>query len=165
MPTSLQSGSLPASVSQRWWPCRPSGRLEGRDRTDRQTAGRDRHQPRRRRRSGRPNRSWLRRRSPSISASEMAAQLGVPVEHVVHQNPARSPTPRQRALGTSPWLPKDPERETRMTFGPIYEDRGRHLHRQAWLERSPVLPTLDQDQASRWPPSTPRPPCAAPSRT
>lgn len=52
---------------------------------------------------------------------EMAAQLGVPVEYVVHLNSGQITD----AAGNNTWditfLPKDPERETRMTFGPIYE--------------------------------------------
>jgi len=52
---------------------------------------------------------------------EMAAQLGVPVEYVVHNNSGQIVD----AVGKNTWdvtfLPKDPEREGRMAFGPIYE--------------------------------------------
>ena len=52
---------------------------------------------------------------------EMAAQLGVPVEYVVHNNSGQIVD----AVGKNSWdvtfLPKDPEREGRMAFGPIYE--------------------------------------------
>jgi polar amino acid transport system substrate-binding protein len=51
----------------------------------------------------------------------MAAQLGVPVEYVVHNNSGQIVD----AVGKGTWdvtfLPKDPEREARMSFGPIYE--------------------------------------------
>ncbi len=51
----------------------------------------------------------------------MAAQLGVPVEYVVHNNSGQIVD----AVGKGTWdvtfLPKDPEREGRMSFGPIYE--------------------------------------------
>ncbi|MBR0842478.1 ABC transporter substrate-binding protein [Bradyrhizobium liaoningense] len=51
----------------------------------------------------------------------MAAQLGVPVEYVAHQNSGQITD----AAGKNTWdvtfLPKDPEREARMMFGPIYE--------------------------------------------
>lgn len=51
----------------------------------------------------------------------MAAQLGVPVEYVAHNNSGQIVD----AVGKGTWditfLPKDPERECRMSFGPIYE--------------------------------------------
>ena len=51
----------------------------------------------------------------------MAAQLGVPVEYVAHNNSGQIVD----AVGKGTWdvtfLPKDPEREGRMSFGPIYE--------------------------------------------
>ncbi len=52
---------------------------------------------------------------------EMAAQLGVPVEYVVHQNSGQITDSAARNTWDVTFLPKDPERETRMTFGPIYE--------------------------------------------
>src|SRR6187399_2033475 len=51
----------------------------------------------------------------------MAAKLGVPVEYVAHNNSGQI----VNAVGNKTWdvtfLPKDPEREGRMSFGPIYE--------------------------------------------
>ncbi len=51
----------------------------------------------------------------------MAEQLGVPVEYVPHNNSGKIVD----AVGNGTWdvtfLPKDPEREGRMSFGPIYE--------------------------------------------
>ncbi|WP_433996023.1 transporter substrate-binding domain-containing protein [Bradyrhizobium tropiciagri] len=52
---------------------------------------------------------------------EMAAQLGVPVEYVVHQNSGQITDAAAKSTWDVTFLPKDPERETRMTFGPIYE--------------------------------------------
>jgi polar amino acid transport system substrate-binding protein len=58
---------------------------------------------------------------PVDLGKEMAAQLGLAVEYVVHQNSGQITD----AAGNGTWdvafLPKDPERETRMSFGPIYE--------------------------------------------
>ncbi|MDD1536939.1 MULTISPECIES: ABC transporter substrate-binding protein [unclassified Bradyrhizobium] len=51
----------------------------------------------------------------------MAAQLGVPVEYVVHQNSGQITDAASTGTWDVTWLPKDPERETRMLFGPIYE--------------------------------------------
>jgi polar amino acid transport system substrate-binding protein len=52
---------------------------------------------------------------------DMAAQLGVPVEYVVHQNSGQITDAASKGTWDVTWLPKDPERETRMLFGPIYE--------------------------------------------
>jgi polar amino acid transport system substrate-binding protein len=52
---------------------------------------------------------------------EMAAQLGVPVEYVVHQNSGQITDAASKGSWDVTWLPKDPERETKMLFGPIYE--------------------------------------------
>ena len=52
---------------------------------------------------------------------EMAAQLGVPVEYVVHQNSGQITDTASKGAWDVTWLPKDPERETKMMFGPIYE--------------------------------------------
>lgn len=52
---------------------------------------------------------------------EMAAQLGVPVEYVVHQNSGQITDAAAKETWDVTFLPKDPERETKMTFGPIYE--------------------------------------------
>jgi polar amino acid transport system substrate-binding protein len=58
---------------------------------------------------------------PVDLGKEMAAQLGVPVEYVTHNNSGQIVD----ATGKNTWdvtfLPKDPEREGRMAFGPIYE--------------------------------------------
>jgi len=51
----------------------------------------------------------------------MAAQLGVPVEYVAHQNSGQITDAAGKGTWDVTWLPKDPERETRMMFGPIYE--------------------------------------------
>jgi polar amino acid transport system substrate-binding protein len=51
----------------------------------------------------------------------MAAELGVPVEYVVHQNSGQITDAASRGTWDVAFLPKDPERETRMSFGPIYE--------------------------------------------
>ena len=58
---------------------------------------------------------------PVDLGKEMAAQLGVPVEYVPYPNSGQIVD----AVGKGAWdvtfLPKDPEREGRMSFGPIYE--------------------------------------------
>src|SRR4051812_28245754 len=51
----------------------------------------------------------------------MAAQLGVPVEYVAHQNSGQIVDAVSRGTWDVTFLPKDPEREARMSFGPIYE--------------------------------------------
>jgi polar amino acid transport system substrate-binding protein len=51
----------------------------------------------------------------------MAAQLGVPVEYVVHQNSGQITDAASKGSWDVTFLPKDGEREIRMTFGPIYE--------------------------------------------
>ena len=52
---------------------------------------------------------------------EMAAQLGVPVEYVAHQNSGQIVDATSKGTWDITFLPKDPEREGRMSFGPIYE--------------------------------------------
>jgi polar amino acid transport system substrate-binding protein len=52
---------------------------------------------------------------------EMAAQLGVPVEYVAHQNSGQIVDAVTKGTWDITFLPKDPEREGRMSFGPIYE--------------------------------------------
>jgi polar amino acid transport system substrate-binding protein len=58
---------------------------------------------------------------PVDLGKEMAAQLGVPVEYVAYNNSGQIVD----AVGKGTWdvtfLPKDPEREAKMSFGPIYE--------------------------------------------
>src|ERR1700722_900249 len=51
----------------------------------------------------------------------MAAEIGVPVEYVVHQNSGQITDAASKGTWDVTWLPKDPERETKMSFGPIYE--------------------------------------------
>jgi polar amino acid transport system substrate-binding protein len=58
---------------------------------------------------------------PVDLGKEMAAQLGVPVEYVVHQNSGQITDAASKGTWDVTWLPKDPERETRMSFGPVYE--------------------------------------------
>jgi polar amino acid transport system substrate-binding protein len=52
---------------------------------------------------------------------EMAAQLGVSVEYVVHQNSGQIVDAASKGSWDVTFLPKDPEREARMSFGPTYE--------------------------------------------
>jgi polar amino acid transport system substrate-binding protein len=58
---------------------------------------------------------------PVDLGKEMAAQLGVPVEYVVHQNSGQIVDATSKGSWDVTFLPKDPEREARMSFGPIYE--------------------------------------------
>jgi polar amino acid transport system substrate-binding protein len=51
----------------------------------------------------------------------MADQLGVPVEYVAYQNSGQITDAASSGAWDVSFLPKDPERETRMLFGPIYE--------------------------------------------
>src|SRR5580700_12171252 len=52
---------------------------------------------------------------------EMADQLGFPVEYVVYQNSGQITDAASTGAWDVTFLPKDSERETRMSFGPIYE--------------------------------------------
>ena len=52
---------------------------------------------------------------------EMAAQLGVPVEYVAHNNSGQIVDAVSKGSWDVTFLPKDPEREGRMSFGPLYE--------------------------------------------
>jgi polar amino acid transport system substrate-binding protein len=58
---------------------------------------------------------------PVDLGKEMAAQLGVPVEYVAYQNSGQITDAASSGAWDVSFLPKDPERETRMSFGPIYE--------------------------------------------
>src|SRR3954447_13510717 len=58
---------------------------------------------------------------PVDLGKEMATQLGVPVEYVVHQNSGQIVDAVSKGTWDVTFLPKDPEREARMSFGPIYE--------------------------------------------
>ena len=51
----------------------------------------------------------------------MAAQLGVPVEYVVHRNSGEITDAASKGTWDVTFLPKDTERESKMSFGPIYE--------------------------------------------
>src|SRR6266481_170084 len=58
---------------------------------------------------------------PVDLGKEMAAQLGVPVEYVVHNNSGQITDAAAKGTWDVTFLPKDPEREARMSFGPVYE--------------------------------------------
>src|SRR6201746_734270 len=58
---------------------------------------------------------------PVDLGKEMAAQLGVPVEYVAHQNSGQIVDAVSKGTWDVTLLPKDPEREAKMSFGPIYE--------------------------------------------
>src|ERR1700709_2508697 len=58
---------------------------------------------------------------PVDLGKEMAAQLGVPVEYVVHQNSGQIVDAVSKGTWDVTLLPKDPEREAKMSFGPSYE--------------------------------------------
>ena len=58
---------------------------------------------------------------PVDLGKEMAAQLGVPVEYVEHQNSGQIVDAVSRGSWDVTFLPKDPEREAKMSFGPTYE--------------------------------------------
>ncbi len=58
---------------------------------------------------------------PVDLGKEMAAQLGVPVDYVVFQNSGQITDSASKGSWDITFLPKDPERETKMSFGPIYE--------------------------------------------
>src|ERR1700761_2685184 len=51
----------------------------------------------------------------------MAAELGVPVEYVAFQNSGQITDSAAKPNWDVTFLPKDPERESKMSFGPIYE--------------------------------------------
>src|SRR5437763_95223 len=58
---------------------------------------------------------------PVDLGKEMAAQLGVPVEYVVHNNSGQIVDATSKGTWDVTCLPQDPEREAKMSFGPIYE--------------------------------------------
>src|SRR5712672_3524960 len=58
---------------------------------------------------------------PVDLGKEMASQLGVPVEYVVHNNSGQITDAASKGSWDVTFLPKDPEREARMSFGPLYE--------------------------------------------
>jgi polar amino acid transport system substrate-binding protein len=51
----------------------------------------------------------------------MAAQLGVPLEYVPYPNSGQITDAASKGAWDVTFLPQDPERETKMSFGPIYE--------------------------------------------
>lgn len=51
----------------------------------------------------------------------MAAQLGVPVEYVAYPNSGQITDAASKGAWDVTFLPQDPERETKMSFGPVYE--------------------------------------------
>lgn len=58
---------------------------------------------------------------PVALGRAMAAQLGVPVEYVAHQNSGQIVDAVSKGTWDVTFLPKDPEREGKLAFGPIYE--------------------------------------------
>src|SRR5258708_11979036 len=58
---------------------------------------------------------------PVDLGKEMAAQLGVPVEYVAYPNSGQITDAASNGAWDVTFLPKDAERETKMSFGPIYE--------------------------------------------
>ncbi len=58
---------------------------------------------------------------PVDLGKEMAAQLGVPVEYVAYSNSGKITDAASSGAWDVTFLPQDAERETKMSFGPIYE--------------------------------------------
>jgi polar amino acid transport system substrate-binding protein len=58
---------------------------------------------------------------PVDLGNEMAAQLGVSVEYVAYPNSGQITDAASKGAWDVTFLPQDPERETKMSFGPIYE--------------------------------------------
>jgi polar amino acid transport system substrate-binding protein len=58
---------------------------------------------------------------PVDLGKEMAAQIGVPVEYVAYPNSGKITDAAATGAWDVTFLPQDPERETKMSFGPIYE--------------------------------------------
>jgi polar amino acid transport system substrate-binding protein len=58
---------------------------------------------------------------PVDLGKDMAAQLGVPVEYVAYPNSGQITDAASKGAWDVTWLPQDPERETKMSFGPVYE--------------------------------------------
>jgi polar amino acid transport system substrate-binding protein len=52
---------------------------------------------------------------------EMATQLGIPVEYVPYPNSGQITDAASKGAWDVTFLPQDPERETKMSFGPVYE--------------------------------------------
>jgi polar amino acid transport system substrate-binding protein len=58
---------------------------------------------------------------PVDLGKEMAARLGVPVEYAVYQNSGQITDAASKGTWDVTFVPKDGERETKMSFGPTYE--------------------------------------------
>jgi polar amino acid transport system substrate-binding protein len=58
---------------------------------------------------------------PVDLGKEMAAQLGVPVEYVAHQNSGQITDAASKGTWDVAFLPQDAQRATEMTFGPVYD--------------------------------------------
>jgi polar amino acid transport system substrate-binding protein len=58
---------------------------------------------------------------PVELGKEMAAQLGVPVEYIPYSNSGQITDAASKGDWDVTFLPRDPERETKMSFGPVYE--------------------------------------------
>jgi polar amino acid transport system substrate-binding protein len=58
---------------------------------------------------------------PVDLGKEMAAQLGMPVEYIAHNNSGQIVDAVSKGIWDVSFLPRDPEREAKMSFGPIYE--------------------------------------------
>jgi polar amino acid transport system substrate-binding protein len=58
---------------------------------------------------------------PVDLGKEMAAQLGVPVEYVAYPNSGQITDAAGKGEWDVTFLPKDAERATKMSFGPVYE--------------------------------------------
>lgn len=58
---------------------------------------------------------------PVDLGKEMAAQLGIPLEYVVHQNSGQITDTASNGKWDVTFLPQDTERMTKMAFGPTYE--------------------------------------------
>jgi polar amino acid transport system substrate-binding protein len=58
---------------------------------------------------------------PVELGKEMAAQLGVPVEYVAYSNSGKITDAASSGAWDVTFLPQDADRETKMSFGPIYE--------------------------------------------
>jgi polar amino acid transport system substrate-binding protein len=58
---------------------------------------------------------------PVDLGKEMAAQIGVPVEYIAYPNSGQITDAASKDAWDVTFLPQDPERETKMSFGPVYE--------------------------------------------
>ena len=58
---------------------------------------------------------------PVDLGKDMATELGVPVEYVAYPNSGQITDAASKGAWDVTFLPQDPERETKMSFGPVYE--------------------------------------------